>query len=289
MNQQRLETYLSASDQPAINFSKHSDFSNHTNGLPNGKNHSKGTDTPRDLVSRVKILEIYALHVLPLNEEWDYARDFIKMSEVLDDETREAFLQNLDDLEGEKNGTKSNVDGWSQIDNETEPNQQPLQAIEPRHEDDETEPLERQDNTDDSEATAKAPPRSPHRRKRSDHDYGIETPKTPSSPPRSSLKPPTRPPQPRTARSPPTTSGKKTPSPPPGLYKRSATILLNLQNLIANMTQSLSKNPMALLRFVLFLLGLVVALSRRDVKDRIGRGWDKIRQTVGMGVKVSYI
>ena len=50
---------------------------------------------------------------------------------------------------------------------------------------------------------------------------------------------------------------------------------------------------MLLLRFVLFLVGLVLALSRRDVKDRLGRitgsGWEKIRGTVGMGVKVSYI
>lgn len=211
------------------------------------------------------------------------------MSEVLDDETREAFLQSLDELEKQKNGSKQNLDGWSQEDNEDRQHQQQLREIEPRHEDDQPDTLDRQDNTDDSEATAKVSPRSPHRRKHSDHDYGIETPKAPSSPPQSSLKPPTRSPQSRTARSPPTTSGKKTPSSSPGLYKRSATLLLNIQNLIANMTQSLSKNPMALLRFVFFLLGLVVALSRRDVKDRIGRSWDKVRQTIGMGVKVSYI
>jgi hypothetical protein len=63
--------------------------------------------------------------------------------------------------------------------------------------------------------------------------------------------------------------------------------------MISNMTNQISQNPMGLLRFVMFLMGLIVALSRRDVKDRLGRltgaGWDKIKRTVGMGVKVSYI
>lgn len=66
-----------------------------------------------------------------------------------------------------------------------------------------------------------------------------------------------------------------------------------VQHLISNVTEQISRNPMSLLRFILFLMGLVVALSRRDVKDRLGRltgaGWDKMKRTVGMGVKVSYI
>jgi hypothetical protein len=48
-----------------------------------------------------------------------------------------------------------------------------------------------------------------------------------------------------------------------------------------------------LMRMVIFLAALIVAFSRRDVRDRVGRltgtGWDKIKGTVGMGVKVSYI
>ena len=43
----------------------------------------------------------------------------------------------------------------------------------------------------------------------------------------------------------------------------------------------------------LFLLALLFALGRRDVRDRVRRiandSWDSLRRTVGMGVKVSYI
>lgn len=46
---------------------------------------------------------------------------------------------------------------------------------------------------------------------------------------------------------------------------------------------------MAMLRFVLFLMGLVAAFSRQDVKERLAAAWDKIKRMVGMGVKVSYI
>ena len=289
VNQQRLETYLSASNQPNVDESEQTRFSNSIDSLSSGTRHNKGTNTPRGLASRVKILEIYTLHVLPRNEEWDYARDFIKLSDILDEETREAFLQNLNDLEEQKNGPKLDTQGWSQYDNADEEHSQELQEIEPRREEDKLNSHETQENADDSEATLKATPRSPQRKPHSEHDYGIETPKAPAPPSQASLKPPGRPPQSRTVHSPPTASRKKGSSSPPGLYGRSATILLNFQQLITSMTQSLSRNPMALLRFVLFVVGLIVALSRRDVKDRIARGWDKVRQTIGMGVKVSYI
>ena len=65
------------------------------------KSHT-GTDTPRDLNTRIKLLELYTLHVLPRNDEWDYAREFISMSEVLDDERKEAFLLALHSLKEEK-------------------------------------------------------------------------------------------------------------------------------------------------------------------------------------------
>lgn len=286
-NQERLEAYLSASNEPSLDFSSHHSSETRPDGLTVSNKHKNGTDTPRDLASRVKILELYALHVLPRNGEWEYAKDFIKMSEVLDEDTRDSFLTSLYDLQEQKNGTRSN-DEEMPVDKVDE-NEQQLQEIEPRHEIEPTEPPDIEDHTDDSEATLHAPPRPKHQRTYSEHDYGIETPKASSSIPQPPKSPAQRPPQSRTPRSPPTTSRKKSSSSPPSLYKRSAAILLNLQNLITNMTQSLSNNPMALLRFVLFVLGLVVALSRRDVKDRVARAWDKVRQTIGMGVKVSYI
>lgn len=73
------------------------------------------------------------------------------------------------------------------------------------------------------------------------------------------------------------------------VYKRSAALISNLQRFMASLTRSASRNPIALLRFVLFLVGIVVALSRRDVKAKITQAWEKVQRTIGMGVKVSYI
>jgi hypothetical protein len=50
---------------------------------------------------------------------------------------------------------------------------------------------------------------------------------------------------------------------------------------------------MSIVRTLLFVLGILMAMSRQDVRDRVrritGGAWQKIRSTVGMGVKVSYI
>ena len=50
---------------------------------------------------------------------------------------------------------------------------------------------------------------------------------------------------------------------------------------------------MFLMQLLAFIVGLLIVISRRDVKERIRRlmalGWGKVRQTAGMGVKVSYI
>ena len=55
----------------------------------------------------------------------------------------------------------------------------------------------------------------------------------------------------------------------------------------------MTKNPTVLFRMMVFVLALIVAFSRREIRERarrvVGSGWEKIRGTVGMGVKVSYI
>ena len=45
---------------------------------PGHRRQNTGTDTPRDLEKRIKLLELYTLHVLPRNEEWDYARELTR-------------------------------------------------------------------------------------------------------------------------------------------------------------------------------------------------------------------
>lgn len=78
-----------------------------------------------------------------------------------------------------------------------------------------------------------------------------------------------------------------------GICNSATSIISKLQNLLLNLTQSLSKSPMVLLRFVFFLAALVLALSRHDLRESVARilgsSWNKLRGTVGMGVKVSYI
>lgn len=78
-----------------------------------------------------------------------------------------------------------------------------------------------------------------------------------------------------------------------GIYNSATSVISNLQNFLLNLTESFSKSPIILLRFVFFLAALVLALSRHDVRERVARilgsSWNKLRGTVGMGVKVSYI
>lgn len=55
----------------------------------------------------------------------------------------------------------------------------------------------------------------------------------------------------------------------------------------------MQKNPSAMLRFLLFVLVFVGAASQRVVRERLrrvaGGAWEKVRGTLGMGVRVSYI
>lgn len=66
-----------------------------------------------------------------------------------------------------------------------------------------------------------------------------------------------------------------------------------LRNLFRHIVQTVSGNPMSLVRTLLFLIGILMAMSRQDVRDRVRRvtdgAWQKVKATVGMGVKVSYI
>lgn len=46
-------------------------------------------DDPKGVVQRVKLVELYILHVLPRVGDWEYAREFTHMSGDLDDEQKE--------------------------------------------------------------------------------------------------------------------------------------------------------------------------------------------------------
>ena len=261
---------------------------NSTRKRPN----NAGTDTPRDLDSRVKLLELFALHVLPRNDEWDYARAFITHSEVLDDERKEGFLQGLDELMAYKDEEKDKEDELQKQRDEE------VKRVQVEEENRRLEQQRKEQKRTEAENAEKGQT-SRHRRTNSELDYGIDTahPAATSPAPRSgNAKPSKRDMASRTQFSPPPEKahqGKKTAAKPAGMVKKASLIIAALQKIATDAASSLTRNPLALIRMLFFLLAIILAFGRQDVRNRVrritGAGWNKVRSTVGMGVKVSYI
>jgi len=248
---------------------------------------NSGTDTPRDLNARVKILELYTLHVLLRNNEWDYAREFISISSVLDEERREAFLQALQSLQEE------------QMENERREKEERRYQEEQLKKDVEDAKRRRIENEEREKRQEEE-----RRRERvggSEVDYGVEdSPPRPgtgsSHKSRSSVKANSA----KGARSIPSSSPTarssvpaKNVKVPPSLITRAGNVVTNLRKLVESMAGGFKTRPLVLMQMLAFVVGILVLLSRRDVKERVkmilAKGWGKVRQTAGMGVKVSYI
>ncbi|KAF4553392.1 Hypothetical protein D9617_7g031190 [Elsinoe fawcettii] len=271
LNQQRLETYLSACMNPAFDVTAHLEASQNGRPVPR-RTDSTGASTPRDLNTRLKLLELYTLHVLPRNEEWDYARDFINMSEVLDEERREAFLAALQSLREEKS-----LDAIREVElkKRQEEELQKRREEETRRRREEAEAEERSKREEKQKPPPrKAPPESNAARERSQQARPTGVPQ------RNSAARQNRP-------------VRKSQPPPANLYQRASLVFSSLQMSLVNATHSMQKHPLAALRLLLFLFAFMIAVARRDVRQRIRRAFDdgllKLRQTLGMGVKVSYI
>ena len=295
LNQSRLETYLSSSSHPDLDVSSHL-------ARQNGRrshHHINGADAPKDLNSRLKILEVFTLHVLPRNEEWEYARSFISNSDVLDDERREAFLQTLQEIQE----TADVDDGQEDSDYQ----QQRDEELQRQQQADETR---RAREAAVSSSTPSTQNGSLHRRTSSEVDYGIEKshpngttstgvgePK--SKPPKASPVESSRKSPGRTHFSPPAETPRhrhtrKTPqSQSNGMLAHAMHLMRALQNLIQTMAGAITANPAILYRAFLLAIAVIMAFSRHEVRERVKRrlsaSWEKTRKTVGMGVKVSYI
>jgi len=279
VNQQRMETYLSASANPSFDIAAHMEASH--NGRPRlHRSNTSGTDTPRDLNTRLKLLELYALHVLPQNEEWDYARDFISMSEALDDERREAFLLALESLrEEKKHDAVREVELRKRQEDELEKRRQDEaraaeEAVEQRR-NQEAEQRERRAASSNAAVREKTNPSRASQLNGNNQNNSQ------------------RPPGPASRHDRHDRQDRKRAPAPSTLYGRASLMMASLQNSLLHARRSVSRNPMALLRFVLFLLAFMLAFARRDVRERMrrisGDAWDTLRRTMGMGVKVSYI
>lgn len=239
-----------------------------------------GTDTPRDLNARVKILELYTLHVLLRNNEWDYAREFISISEVLDEERREAFLQALQSLQDEQNEAENR--GREEQRYQEEQLQRDMEeARRKRAENEERERRRQEEETN----------RIPLKRGSSETDYGVEPvhPSSSSNKARSSKGGGSSKGSRSVVSSPQARAAIPRNSKPRTLIKRAASIVANLQKVLENMAGSFKANPMLPLRFLAFMVGMLILLSRRDVKAQVRKMWDKVKATAGMGVKVSYL
>lgn len=277
VNQKRLENYLATSTAPNL------DISRQLEANPSSRrSHSRGAsgaDTPRDLNARVKILELYTLHVLLRNNEWDYAREFISVSAVLDEERRDAFLQALQSLQDEQQASERRER------EETQRQEEQLQKDieEARRLRSENEAREKR-RLDEERA----------KREASEIDYGIEqTPSAPGSKKKSRTGTNGAANGSSLSRAKSSVSKGKKAAAPPSLGARAAMIIAHIRKIIEQLGASLTANPRLLLRFVAFIIGILVMFGRRGVRERIqrilGTGWEKVRSTAGMGVKVSYI
>ncbi|KAJ5714760.1 uncharacterized protein N7483_011941 [Penicillium malachiteum] len=280
LNQQRLETYLSSYGQPNLDLADR--LQNASADIQQRISATGGTDTPKDLTARVRIIELFTLHVLPRNEEWEYAQEFINLSEVLDEDRKELFLQTLEGLKEEKErGEMRAAELQRAKDAELE-----------RQQEDERRRAE-------EEAAAAARQQQPNGQKRntSEVDYGIEKGssrsgskvKSPKSTDKSSNGKAT----PRTALSSSNSKNTKKPVKPVSRGNQARAVATSIRNLFKKIIQNVSGNPLSLVRLLLFVLGILMAFSRQDIRERVrritGSAWQKVKGTVGMGVKVSYI
>ncbi|CAL3968644.1 hypothetical protein PZA11_004658 [Diplocarpon coronariae] len=284
-NQARLETYLATSAMPSLNISPSSLSS------PRRPSHSStkspgGTDTPRDLNARVRILELYTLHVLLRNNEWEYAREFISISPVLDEERREAFLQALQSLHEEQHESERR-----QKEEQRHQEEQLKKDIENarrrRNENEERERRREKEQTLKRSSVAG-----------SEVDYGVdEKPARPGSAKSRSSAPSVKGPNHinHNEKLKPAPSSRTSPAAklPPSILARAGNIISNIRKLMEGVAGNFKTKPLFLLQFTAFLIGVLIITGRRDIKERLGRllggAWGKVRGTVKMGGKVSYI
>lgn len=275
LNQKRLETYLATCAAPNL------DFGNKLSGgrSPGPRMHryaspakgTSGTDTPRDLNARVKILELYTLHVLLRNNEWDYAREFISVSSVLDDERREAFLQALESLQEEQ-----------QEKERQEREERQRQEDQLRRDIDEARRL--REASEERERRRLVEEKA--RKEASETDYGVES--SPSPPPSSR--------RPRTSGSisRPAAGGRGAAgSQPATLTARASMVFNRMKMVVEQIADTLNSNPIIVLRLLGFIMSLLIMLGHKGLRQRLqrmlGASWAKVAATAGMGAKVSYI
>lgn len=279
LNQKMLENYLASSNIPNLDLN---DFAKPSNRYQSPARRANGANTPGDLNSRVKLLELYTLHVLPQNHEWDYAREFIDVSAVLDEERREAFQQALQSLQEEQEEQeRKDREELKRQEEQLQKDIAEAKRLKAENEEKERKRLEEERLS----------------RETSEGDYGIEqTPSfsgvgkaEPPGSPQSSVARPSRP----TGKSRSKAGASSTAAGPLTITARASLIISRFRQLFESLASSVTGNPAILMRVMAFTMGLLIMLGHKATRQRIEQlvrtSWAKVAATVGMGTKVSYI
>jgi hypothetical protein len=195
------------------------------------------------------------------------------MSEVMDDERKEAFLQALHGLKEEQHVAAVRERDIQRAQQE--------QLEQQRKDEEEARLLEAKRAEEESRRREemKRHPKQPEaaareavNRPKSSHGRGPSTSARPRPAPKKEV-------------------GRR--APPTSFYARATAVIATVQALVLGIPRNLRSNPMLLFRSILFLLVFALAFGRRDLRERVKRiveqAWAKVQGTVGMGVKVSYI
>lgn len=231
-------------------------------------------DDPKGISQRVKLVELYILHVIPRVGDWDYAREFTNTSPDLDDEQKDLFQATLDQLQKDSE--------------EAERYSQELAARrEAQWEHDRQQELADEAMSVHSPAPSIAGSRA--------GSVATTTRRTSTT----TVRPPRREGKRKTASvNGATKEGKVTAN----NGKVTATTKADSKNLFATTTALLNRlqaqmntaqGRFTLLRTVIMLAMVVWMTSKRRVRERVRRllllAWIKTTRTVGMGMKVTYI
>jgi hypothetical protein len=279
-NQARLETFLASSEDVAAG-----SLMGGYDGVSTPM--SSHSVSPKALQARVKVLELYALHVLPEVGEWGYAREFVEGCGSLDEERKEGFLAALDGLREEREGLKRReVELQEQREREVlEEKTRREQQDERRRVEEERVKRERelQQKKERDAAAAAASSNALNTNNNSGESRANGSGNNINN---------TRPNQPsRSARKPAPSSSQNNST---AATASTATLLTRLTSLAHHLRHNLlGGHSLLSARLLMFIFAFILLASRRDMRVRLRRalaeGWDKIRRTVGMGVKVSYV
>ncbi|KKA30919.1 hypothetical protein TD95_002616 [Thielaviopsis punctulata] len=295
VNQRRLEAYLTGFNSPMSLARKLDDVSQSPDlrQIPRSPVKGGGTDTPRDLNARIKILELYTLHVLLRNNEWETSKAYISASPFLDEERREAFLQALQSLREEEFESKRRYE------QEAKMREQAMrdEIEEAKRQRDLIESRERQRIQEERRREAEAA--SVASSNRSSTTKGSASGRM-GGPGNSYNAPPTNnrlsPASAASAGNKADKSGKKpvAKSPSPiSITGRASLVMAQLKGVIDSLSRSLNINVAILLQLLAFVIGMLLMLGRRDVREKVQQivaaGWTKVKETVSMGARVSSI